>query len=416
VAVITAIILAGGKSSRFSKSVPNKKPGASRCGIQNHAKATHKLLMPVLGKPLIYYAIMAFNDHPRIGRLVVAVSRRLMPKIRGIVKKYHFNKVQMIVEGGKERQDSLLNGLSALEKTFGKNTIKHDLVIVHNAANPLVSAEEITKVIGAAQKHGAAAVGSKIYDTIKELKKGGRAAFYDREKLIALQTPQAAKYNLLARAFKKATANHHVFTDESSLLEYYGARVAHVPASAANFKVTTWHDYERVKMLMGDLPQNWLVGIGQDSHAFSATQKGLFLGGILIKNQPKLEADSDGDVVLHALYNAIAQAFGAGSLGRMATPMLKEKGINDSGKYLESLLAMVAKKGCSLNNIGLMLEAKVPAIDPLVPKIKKSISTLTGLPVNRIGVTATSGDGLTSFGRGEGIQCFAIVSLKKNEH
>ena len=137
---------------------------------------------------------------------------------------------------------------------------------------------------------------------------------------------------------------------------------------------------------------------------------------MLLKNEKKLEAASDGDVILHALYNAISQALGEGSLGRFATPLLKEKGISDSKKYLQPLLVKMKKRGYHLNNIGIMLEAKVPAIDPLSSALKKTLSTLTGVHIRKIGITATSGDGLTSFGKGKGMQCFAIVSLQKNEN
>jgi 2-C-methyl-D-erythritol 4-phosphate cytidylyltransferase/2-C-methyl-D-erythritol 2,4-cyclodiphosphate synthase len=367
--------------------------------------------MPVLGKPLIYYSIMALHDHPAIQRIVISASREILPEIKRIIKKYRFPRVSAVVAGGKERQDSLVLGLKAL-KDIAPAHADSDIIVVHNAANPLVTAEEITAVIRAAQKHGCAAVGGKIHDTVKELKNGRHVRAHDREKLAAMQTPQAARFDLMEKALKKAAKQRKLFTDESSLMGNSGVRAAHVPASPDNFKITTYHDYERVKILLGDVPADWLVGIGQDSHAFSATQKGLFLGGVFIKNLAKLEADSDGDVILHALYNAVSQAIGKGSLGRVATPMLKEKGITKSGKYLESLLKTIRKKGYELNNIGLMIEAKTPAIDPLATKIRAAVAAITGLPTRKIGITATSGDGLTSFGRGEGIQCFAIVSLK----
>jgi 2-C-methyl-D-erythritol 4-phosphate cytidylyltransferase / 2-C-methyl-D-erythritol 2,4-cyclodiphosphate synthase len=407
-AVNTAIILAGGKSSRFIKSA-NEGPGATGPVTKPRAKTGHKLLIPVLGKPLIYYSIMALHDHPQIGRVIISASPELISPIREIVKKYRFHKVGIIVPGGTERQKSLRSALNAVEKAHSGG-----IVVVHNAANPLVSPEEITDVVAKAARYGAAAVGGKIRDTIKELENGKHTRTHDREKLVAMQTPQAAKYALLEKALRKAEKQHKIFTDETSLLENDGVHAAHVNASADNFKITTWHDYERMKIIMGDVPADWLVGIGQDSHAFSTNQKGLFLGGVLFNNYRKLEADSDGDVILHALFNAISQAIGEGSLGRIATPMLKEKGITKSDKYLETLLAKIAAKGYSLNNVGLMVEAKTPAIDPLADRIKKSLAEITGLPVRKIGITATSGDGLTSFGRGEGIQCFAIVSLKIN--
>ncbi len=191
-----------------------------------------------------------------------------------------------------------------------------------------------------------------------------------------------------------------------------------IPASAHNFKVTTAHDLERVKHIMGETPADFLVGMGQDSHEFEKSSAAkppapLTLGGVKIKNQPKLKAESDGDVILHALYNAISQALGGGSLGLFATRECRVKGVTDSKKYLRPLLASLARKGYALNNIGIQLECSRPKIDPLASQIKKSLAGLTGLPAHRIGITATTGESLTAFGRGKGIQCFAIASLKK---
>ena len=153
------------------------------------------------------------------------------------------------------------------------------------------------------------------------------------------------------------------------------------------------------------------MGIGQDSHEFGS-KKGLTLAGLYLEKEPKTEANSDGDVVLHAIFNAISQALGDHSLGFYADPLC-EKGITDSKKYLEPLLKRIKKEKFTLNSLGLMFECKNPQIDPLAGKIKKSLSEILGLNATRIGITATSGENLTSFGAGLGIQCFAIVSLVK---
>ena len=162
---------------------------------------------------------------------------------------------------------------------------KDDIILIHNAANPLVSTQEITQVLHAAKKYNAAAVGQKIFDTIKEINNGHLIKTHDRNKLIAAQTPQAASYQVLIEAFKKAQGK--IFTDESSLLEHAGYKVKHIPAGEHNFKITTHHDYERAKVILGDVPQNFLIGLGQDSHQFSAKEKGLTLGGIFLKNEKK---------------------------------------------------------------------------------------------------------------------------------
>jgi 2-C-methyl-D-erythritol 4-phosphate cytidylyltransferase/2-C-methyl-D-erythritol 2,4-cyclodiphosphate synthase len=425
-----AIILAAGKSTRFGKK--------------------DKLLMPVLGKPVLYYALQTIHDHPQVRQVILVVNAGNKKAASLIVKKYHFPKIAKIVIGGNQRQQSLEKGLMAIK---GAN---HDeIILVHNGANPLVTEKEISLTINAAKKSGAAAVGKKVSDTIKEIKNGHWVKTHDRDKMIAAQTPQAVHYGLLKKALIKAEKTKTIFTDESSLVEILGLTTKHIQAAAENIKITTAHDYERLKLILGDSPKNFLVGLGQDSHEFTGRgaqaggrrqqellvnrtcwstglvgqqdlsvnrtyrstglvgQQGLWLGGICFKKYPKLRADSDGDVILHALYNAISQALSEGSLGRFATPLLKEKGISDSKKYLANLLKKVAARGYRLNNIGLMIEAKKPKIDPLVAQIKKSLGAITKLPERRIGITATSGDNLTSFGRGEGIQCFAIVSLIK---
>lgn len=383
-----AIILAAGTSKRFGK---------------NQDKLTEK----ILGQPVLYHTLVAFHEHPKIKDITLVVNKKNLPEVKKLMKKYHFPRVTKIVSGGKTRQESFKQGLSQIE-----NPQQEDLIIVHNGANPLVTFDEISKVITAAKTTGAAAVGRPATDTIKEVKNNHYHKTHDREKIISMQTPQAGRYDLFVKALKKSAKKN--FTDETCLLESVGVKVKHIDADPNNFKITTTHDLERAKTVMGDTPKHFLVGLGQDSHEFSTTKKGLHLSGVIINNEYKLEADSDGDVVLHALANACSQAIGQGSLGRFATPMF-EKGIKNSATYLKKILSDISKQKYHLNNIGLMIEGAHPKIDPLVPAMKKQLSQLTDLAISKIGITATTGKKLTSFGKGEGLQCFAIVSLKKDE-
>jgi len=158
------------------------------------------------------------------------------------------------------------------------------------------------------------------------------------------------------------------------------------------------------------------IGFGTDSHRFEhKKEKPLILGGVKITNQNGLSANSDGDVVLHALFNAISQACGGESLGYYADPLLKE-GIVDSREYLKSALKMAKDLDYRINNIGVMIEAKRPYISMKDSKrMKKSIADIAEIDEDRIGITFTSGEGLTEFGRGKGIYVQAIVSLVKND-
>lgn len=159
------------------------------------------------------------------------------------------------------------------------------------------------------------------------------------------------------------------------------------------------------------------VGLGQDSHKFGETEvdKPLILGGVTIPDGPKVnEANSDGDVILHAVCNALSQAVGGPSLGVFADPMARE-GIEDSTEYIKYTMEMVKSKGYRVNNVGIMVEAKTPRLEGYSSLIKDSIAQLLGLSKDDVGVTFTSGEGLTSFGCGIGIQAFVIASLIKDE-
>jgi 2-C-methyl-D-erythritol 2,4-cyclodiphosphate synthase len=154
------------------------------------------------------------------------------------------------------------------------------------------------------------------------------------------------------------------------------------------------------------------VGFGTDSHGFEdSISKPLILGGVKLSENGGLRANSDGDVILHALFNAISQACGGRSLGFYADPLL-EKGVTDSARYLVAALDLVKERNCRIHNIGIMVEARRPRI-PLadIDRMRRTIAGLVGIHERDVGITFTSGEGLTSFGRGEGMLAQAVVSL-----
>lgn len=365
-----------------------------------------KLLLEAGGKPVIYYSLVAFNDHPETDSITIVANKLNKDKIKQIVELYHFKKVGKIIIGGLTRQKSLEKGL----KSFEKSAKKDDVILVHNAANPLPSLDEISACLKRTEEEGACIVGHYITSTVKEISGKHIIKTHDRDNLFAAETPQCVQFGILKKALKHAQKAEIEATDEAMLLEAIDQKVAYVQAHPDNFKITTQQDFVRLKTILGDFPEDFRIGIGQDSHFFEEERKGLVLGGIEFPEELKLSANSDGDVVLHALFNAVSQAIGEMSLGFYADEMC-EKGIKDSKKYIEALLKTAKKQKFKINSVGLMIEAKTPKIDPLTPKIKKSLSALLGLDTRRIGITATSGEYCTAFGQGLGIQCFAIVSL-----
>lgn len=155
------------------------------------------------------------------------------------------------------------------------------------------------------------------------------------------------------------------------------------------------------------------IGFGQDSHKFSNDpNQALFLGGVEISGETGLEGNSDGDAIIHALCRALEQAIGGESFSVYADKM-KNEGITDSKEYLKISMKHIKEEGYKINNVGISIEAKKPNISEISENIKKSLSLILEMAVDNIGINATSGEGMTPFGRGEGVQIFAIVSLIK---
>jgi len=158
---------------------------------------------------------------------------------------------------------------------------------------------------------------------------------------------------------------------------------------------------------------NFRVGFGQDSHRFSEDKnKKLVLGGIGIADEKGMVANSDGDVIIHAICAAIEQALGRENFSVYADQMC-EKGIIDSIEYLKIAKSHLDESSYFINNLGISVEGKRPKILPIENEIKIRLSEILGIEKSRIGINATTGEELTAFGKGEGIQVFSIVSLIK---
>lgn len=153
------------------------------------------------------------------------------------------------------------------------------------------------------------------------------------------------------------------------------------------------------------------VGIGQDSHRFDFNnrEKKLILGGVVFENNPPLDGNSDADVILHSITNAISGITCVNILGEKSDKMCLDEGITDSRKYVREAAKYL--NGSKIVHVSISIECLVPKITPRIPDIRKSISALLDVPENCVGITATTGEGLTEFGRGKGIQVFTCVTV-----
>jgi 2-C-methyl-D-erythritol 4-phosphate cytidylyltransferase len=223
-----AIVLAGGQGKRM--------------------QGRDKVLFEIKGKPVFCHTLEVFEKHPAIDKIIFVAKKNYFEAINSAIKKYGFKKLAKIVEGGQERQDSAFCGLKAVQETGAKTG---DLILFHNAANPLVLPEEISQLIAETKKHKAALLAQPAKDTIKEIDENSFIKkTLDRKNIFLAQVPQAIEYELAKEVFEKAVKDNFYGTDDVSLVERLGKKVKIVPCSYRNIKITTPEDLKIIEAFL----------------------------------------------------------------------------------------------------------------------------------------------------------------------
>lgn len=227
---VIAIIPAGGKGLRAGSA--DKK-----------SIATPKQYLKIKNKELIAYTLEKFQHNKSINRIIIAAEPNYFDLLIGIVKKYKLTKVNLIVEGGETRQHSVFNAL------LSSDADKNDLIVVHDAARPLIPANVLSTAIETAKEKGNALVCIKAKDTLIKAKKYVEE-YLNRDEVYYVQTPQIFKYRDLLSAMSRAFKENFIGTDESILVKKLGKKINIVEGSVFNFKVTTKEDIEMFKKLV----------------------------------------------------------------------------------------------------------------------------------------------------------------------
>jgi 2-C-methyl-D-erythritol 4-phosphate cytidylyltransferase len=216
----------------------------------------NKTLLELGKKPLIFYALENFEKSSSIDKIILVVKEYEKKIFQKIVEKYNFQKIEAIISGGKERQDSGYNGVIFVKENF-KKMEKDSVLVFHNGANPFVSEDEVEEAIFNAKKFGASVVAHKTKDTIRQVDKSGKSlGVIDRTQLWNMQTPQAIKFSLAVKAFQKAKEDNFLGTDDVSLVERLGKKVKVIQASENNFKITTPIDLELARIILKNKKNN----------------------------------------------------------------------------------------------------------------------------------------------------------------
>jgi 2-C-methyl-D-erythritol 4-phosphate cytidylyltransferase len=208
--------------------------------------STPKQFLSIAGVPVLVHCLRAFLAVKRVEAIYIAVRKTEIGRLRAQVAGYGLDSKVHVVEGGDVRQQSVSNALAKLVAEAGCR--EDDVVLVHDAARPLIDPATIDRTIDAVAEHGAAIVGLPAVDTIKQVERTAHGAIVTatipRERIVQAQTPQGARCGLLQRAFAEAAADEFAGTDEASILERAGIVVAVVPGSPKNFKITQPGDLE----------------------------------------------------------------------------------------------------------------------------------------------------------------------------
>ncbi len=227
-AKVAVIIAASGKGERFGAQIP-------------------KQFLKVKGHPVLAYSLAPFEDHPQVEEVLIATRPEWLAQVASLKTHYGWTKVSQIVAGGETRQDSVYQAFKNLSPEV-------EIVLVHDAARPLVTTELISRVIEGVKNWGAALCAIPVRDTVKEVSSQGRILrTLPREGLYLAQTPQGAWRGWLAEAYQKAQGR--VYTDEASLLEAAGYEVYVVPGSFQNLKLTYSEDLEILEKCLPPLKQ-----------------------------------------------------------------------------------------------------------------------------------------------------------------
>jgi 2-C-methyl-D-erythritol 4-phosphate cytidylyltransferase/2-C-methyl-D-erythritol 2,4-cyclodiphosphate synthase len=290
---------------------------------------------------------------------------------------------------------------------------KPDIVLVHDAARPFVSPSLIARAIAAARLSGAAVPVIAVADTVKSVDAAGTVTgTLDRTPLRLVQTPQAFGYAALLDAHRRAhAAGRDDFTDDAALAEWAGIKVATFEGDASNVKLTTSDDFVRAENAKLAALSDVRTGFGFDVHQFGDGDH-VMLGGVRVPHQRGLSGHSDAYVVLHALVDAILGALSDGDIGVHFPPTDPQWRGASSDRFLAFAVEKVRSRGGRIAHLDITIVCESPRVGPHRDAMRARIAELAGLPVERVGLKATTSEKMGFTGRGEGMAAFANATVR----
>jgi 2-C-methyl-D-erythritol 4-phosphate cytidylyltransferase/2-C-methyl-D-erythritol 2,4-cyclodiphosphate synthase len=358
-----------------------------------------KLGATIAGRPILRWSVEAFAAAREIASVIVVAAPDRVTDLQATSWLRALGAT--VVPGGARRQDSVAAGVRAATADF---------VLVHDAARPFVSNALISRVVKGVSEHGAAIPVLSVVDALKRAEGGLISASAERTGLFRAQTPQGARRDLLAAAARAHAGGADDIADEAELLARDGTAVATVPGDAANIKVTQPEDLALAARLAGQ-GAGTRVAQGLDSHPFGPGDV-LRLGGLLIEGAPRLHGHSDGDVVLHALCDALLAASGGGDLGRVFPSGERATRDIDSRELLGDVMRRVSAAGLAVSSADVTILGARPRIGGRrLDAMASIIAESTGAEPARVSVKAATGNLSGDEGAGRVLSASCLVTV-----
>lgn len=370
----TAVIVAGGSGTRMGRP---------------------KQMLPLAGKPVLARAIEAFKQVAQVKQLVVVTTA----ENRALLES-EFKDVTFVLPGA-TRLESVKNGVAAADE-------RAEVIAVHDGARPLVDPAKVALCLQTAFEKGAALLAVPVKDTVKVCDGGVVKQTPDRNALWAAQTPQCYRADILKKALNEF-GHLTQATDESQLVEKTGTAVHIVESDYKNLKITTPEDLAAAEALLGARYVQ-RTGLGFDLHQLVPGRK-LFLGGAEIPHTKGFLGHSDGDLVLHAVCDAILGALCLGEIGILFPPEDESiKGIS-SVTITEKVLDIVRRQGAQIVHMDVTVVTQEPKIKPHYDTVRASLERIFGIGLENISFKSKSHEHVGEIGRGEAAMCHALVTL-----
>lgn len=359
-------------------------------------------------RSVLEWTCRAVCDHPDIGAVQIVIHPDDRAAYDEVAAGLADVPLLPPVHGGATRQASVHAGLEALASS------NCDAVLIHDAARPFVSASVLARLVEALESGHAAIPALPVADTLKRANEGNGliTGTVDRGGLWRAQTPQGFRLDTILAAHRAAVAaRRDDFTDDAALAEWQGIPVRLVTGSEQNRKITTREDLEMAEreVASSHLP-DVRTGTGFDVHRF-ADGDHIWLGGVRIAHTRRLEGHSDADVALHALTDALLGAIGDGDIGQHFPPSDPQWKGAASRLFLEDAARRVRARDGRIGNVDLTILCEAPRIGPHREAMRASIAGILGIDVARVGVKATTTEGLGFTGRREGIAAMATATV-----